>query len=67
MISSQNLLEIECRIVSKHLMDDSDDLAGTVPKGIVVSPAFSDLFIVVQFKGRIVFNNIMSCFYQRIL
>ena len=30
-------------------MDDSDELAGTVPKDIVVSPAFSDLFIVVQF------------------
>jgi len=58
MISSQNLLEIECRIVSKHLMDDSDELVGTVPKGIVVSPAFSDLFIVVQLKGRIVLTTL---------
>ena len=47
------LLEVEVYVVGHHLPDDPDKLAGTVPDGIVVSPAFRHLLIVVRFKGGI--------------
>ena len=34
------LFEVKFNFVSQHLPDDSDELAGTVPKGIIMSPAF---------------------------
>ena len=66
MISSQNLLEIKCHIVRQHLMDDPDELAGTVSKGIVVGPAFCHLLVVVILEGSIILNNVMSCIDQRV-
>lgn len=43
------LFEVKFYIVSEHLPDDSDKLAGTVPEGIIVSPAFRHLGIVALF------------------
>ena len=42
------LLEVKFYFVSEHLPDDSDKLAGTVPKCIVVRPAFSPLGIIIN-------------------
>ena len=42
------LLEVKFYFVSEHLPDDSDKLAGTVPKCIVVRPAFSPLGIIIS-------------------
>lgn len=42
------LSEIKFDIVSEHLEDDPDEFAGTVPKGIVMSPAFRHLGIIVS-------------------
>ena len=55
------LFEVKFNFVSQHLPDDSDELAGTVPKGIIMSPAFSYLGIVIGLEGGVVFNNIVSC------
>ena len=41
------LFEVKFYFVSEHLPDDSDKLAGTVPKCIVVRPAFSPLGIII--------------------
>ena len=40
--------DVKCNIVSEHLPDDSDKFAGTVPKGIVVSPVFSFSGIIIS-------------------
>ena len=42
------LFEVKFYFVSEHLPDDSDKLAGTVPKCIVVRPAFSPLGIIIS-------------------
>ena len=42
------LFEVKFYFVSEHLPDDSDKLAGTVSKGIVVGPAFGSLSISVR-------------------
>ena len=55
------LLEVKFYFVSKHLRDDSDKLAGTMPKGIIVGPAFRHLGIVVSLESGVVFYNIVSC------
>ena len=55
------LFEVKFNFVSQHLPDDSDELAGTVPKGIIMSPAFRHLGIVIGLEGGVVFNNIVSC------
>ena len=55
------LVEVKFYFVSEHLPDDSDKLAGTVPKGIVVSPAFRHLFVIVSLEGGIVLYNIVGC------
>ncbi|MFR8905618.1 MAG: hypothetical protein ACLVHS_17945 [Blautia wexlerae] len=60
------LFEVKFHFVSEHLPDDSDKFASTVSKGIVVSPAFSSLGIIVSFESSIVFNNIVSCIYEGI-
>ena len=41
------LFEVKFYFVSEHLPDDSDKLAGTVPKCIVVRPAFSPLYFLL--------------------
>jgi hypothetical protein len=51
---------------SEHLVDDSDELAGAVPEGIVVSPAFGHLGVVISLEGRVVLNNVVSCINQGI-
>ena len=45
------LFEVKFYFVSEHLPDDSDKLAGTVSKRIVVRPAFSPLGIVISLEG----------------
>ncbi len=55
------LFEVKFQVVSHHFPDDSDELAGTVPKSIIVSPAFSHLGVIVSLEGGIAFNNIVSC------
>ena len=55
------LFEVKFYFVSKHLPDDSDKLAGTVPKGIIVSPVFRHLGIIVILESGVVFYNIVSC------
>lgn len=57
------LIEVKFYIVGHHFPDDPDELTGTVPKGIVVRPAFSHLLVIISFKGGIVFYYIMSCIY----
>ena len=52
------LIEVKVYVVGHHFPDDPDKLAGTVPKGIVVRPAFCHLLIVISLKGGIVLNNI---------
>ena len=42
------LFEVKFDIVGEHLPDDSDKLAGAVPKGIVMSPAFRHLGIIIS-------------------
>ena len=51
-------IEVKFYFVSQHLPDDSDKFAGTMPKGIVVSPALCHLLIIVSFKGGIVFTTL---------
>ena len=34
------LVEIKFRLISKHLMDDPDQFASTVPESIILNPAF---------------------------
>ena len=58
------LIEVKFYFVSQHLPDDSDKFAGTMPQGIVMSPAFRHLLIIVSFKGGFVLNDIMSCIHQ---
>ena len=60
------LIEVKFYFVSQHLPDDSDKFAGTMSKGIVVSPALCHLLIIVSFKGGIVFYYIVSCVDQGI-
>ena len=60
------LIEVKFYFVSQHLPDDSDKFAGTMSKGIVVSPALCHLLIIVSFKGGIVFYYIVSCVDQSI-
>ena len=54
-------MEVKFHVVSHHFPDDSDELAGTVPEGIIVSPTFSHLGFVVSLESGIIFNNIVSC------
>ena len=60
------LLEVKFCIVSKHLPDDSDKFAGTVPKCIVMRPAFSPLGIIISLEGCVVSDNVPSCIYKGI-
>ena len=48
---TDRLLEVKFYFVSEHLPDDSDKLAGTVPKGIVVRPAFGPLGVIISLEG----------------
>ncbi len=58
------LIEVKLSFVREHLPDDSDKLAGTMSKGIVTSPAFRHLGIIISLEGGIVFNNIVSCIHK---
>ena len=58
------LFEVEFYFVSEHLPDDSDKLAGTVPKCIVVRPAFSPLGIIISLEGCVVSDNVPKSHLQ---
>ena len=58
LISRISLVEIEFNFVSQQLLDDSDELAGTIPKSIVMRPAFGHLSIVVSFEGPVVLTTL---------
>lgn len=60
------LIETKFYFISQHLPDDSDKFAGIMSQGIVMSPAFRHLLIIVSFKGGVVLNDIVSCIYQGI-
>ena len=47
-------------------MDDSDEFAGTVPKGIIMRPALRRLGVIVSFEGGIVFHHVVCSIHQRI-
>ena len=51
------LFEVKFDIVGEHLPDDSDKFAGTMPKCIVMRPAFSPLGITISLEGCVVRNN----------
>lgn len=53
------LVEVKFYFVSEHLPDDPDKLAGTVPEGIVVSPAYCHLGVIVSLEGGVVLYNIV--------
>ena len=57
-ISRISLVEIEFNFVSQHLPDDSDELAGTMPKSIVMRPALGHLSIVVSFEDPVVLTTL---------
>lgn len=59
-------MEVKFQVVCRHFSDDSDELAGTMPQGIVVSPAFRRLYIVVCFEDGVILYNVVSCIYQGI-
>ena len=54
------LSEIKFNVVSEHLEDDPDELAGTVPEGIVMSPALRHLGIIV-YNEKIFVDNLPAC------
>ena len=60
------LTEIKLYVVSKHLIDDPDELAGTVPEGIVMRPAFRDLGVIVRFESGVILNHVVSSVHQSI-
>ena len=60
------LFEVKFDIVGEHLPDDSDKFAGTMPKCIVVRPAFSPLGIIISLEGCVVSDNVPSCIYKGI-
>ena len=61
---SDRLGQGEFDIVSEHLIDHSDKFAGAMPKGIVMTPAFSSLGIVVILESLIIFDNIVRCIHK---
>ena len=46
---------IKFNLVRKHLKDNSNKHAGTVPEGIIVRPVFRHLDIIVSLKSGVVF------------
>jgi hypothetical protein len=48
------LIEVKFDFVSEHLPDVPDELAGTVPEGILVCPALRHLFVIVSLKDGVV-------------
>ena len=60
------LVEVKFQVVCHHFPDDSDKLAGTMSQGIVVSPDFRHLYIVVRFEDGVILYNVVSCIYQGI-
>ena len=47
-------------LVREHLPDNPDELAGTVPEGIVVRPALRHLSVIVIFEGGGVLYDIVG-------
>ena len=60
------LFEVKFDIVGEHFPDDSDKFAGTMPKCIVMRPAFSPLGIIISLEGCVVSDNVPSCIYKGI-
>ena len=53
------LFEIKFNFDSRHLSDDSDELVGIVPKGIIVCMVLSHLGVRISLEGVVV-NNFVS-------
>ena len=60
------LFEVKFNFVSQHLPDDSDELAGTMPKGIVMTAALGFLGIIVFPESLVVLHNIVSSIHESI-
>ena len=58
------LVEVKFQVVCHHFPDDSDELAGTMPQGIVVCPAFRHLYIVVRLEGGVILYNVVTAFIR---
>ena len=54
------MVELKFDFVSEHFPDDHGKLAGTMPEGIIVGPAFRPLGVIVRFEGGIVLYNIVG-------
>ena len=52
------LVEVKFQVVCHRFPDDSDELAGTMSQGIVVSPTFRHLYIVVRLKGDVILSTL---------
>lgn len=60
------LFEVRFYFVSEHLPDAPDKFVRIVPKGIVMSPIFRSLSIIINLDRGVVFNNIVSCVHKGI-
>lgn len=60
------LFEVRFYFVSGHLPDAPDKFVRIVPKGIVMSPLFRSLSIIISLDRGVVFNNIVSCVHKGI-
>ena len=49
-----SLFQVERHIVIEHLVDDPDELSGTMSKGIVMAAALSDLPVVISLESIVV-------------
>ena len=58
------LIEVKFYFVSQHLPDDSDKFAGTMPKGIVVSPVLCHLLIIVNMETEACWTTVGSTISQ---
>ena len=54
------LLQIKCNVVCEHLVDTTDELAGTMPESTVVTMTFRTLRFVVIREDLVVLHHIMS-------
>lgn len=63
---TDSLFKIKFNMVSEHLKDDSDELACTVPKSIIMRPSFGSLSVIIGLEGGVIFYNIVCCVYKSI-
>ena len=58
------LCEINFNLVSKNLINDSDEFAGTVTKDIVMSSPLRHLVIVVSLEGELFLITLCAAFIR---